>query len=260
VSVVKTTLYVNGDATITSGSNLTSGRLSIAATGDIVLNGSLTTSAAAPASLPTSAQTGEPYVSGNTPAIDLVAQQNVRIAHTVTCANNTSPASTGYCPNDISGLYSTSQAGEVVNSDGTLKTAHPARVYCNSSGDAYPCTGGTKSGCDSATGGITVTAAIFALNGSLQTDNYNRGCSLGTLTVNGGVYSNFRGPVGQEWEVPSSGATVRSYSGYKLQLNYVSLEQAGLGYVPALGVTSPSQAGGTQAHPWQVLSISGATS
>jgi hypothetical protein len=251
VAVSKTTLYVTGDATITAGSKLTSGRLSIVATGDIVLKGGLTTSAADPPSLPTNANR-EPSVTGNTPAIDLVALNNVRITHTVTCADGSNPnATTGYCPNDITGLYTTNQASEVVNSDGTLKTTHPARQYCNGDGDKYPCSG-SKSGCDSATGGLTVTAAIFALTGSLQTDNYSRGCALGTLTVNGGIYTNFRGPLGQEWEVPSSGASTRAFSGYKLQLNYVNLESAGLQYVPALE-------GGTLNHPWGVISVSGAS-
>jgi hypothetical protein len=251
VPVSKTTLYVVGDATISSGGNLSSGRLSIVSTGDIVLKGSLTTSAAAPSSLPTNAN-GEPSASGSTPAIDLVALDDVRVTHTVTCADGSNPsAATGYCPNDISGLYTTDQAGEVVNSDGTLKTTHPARQYCNSTGARYPCSG-SKTDCESVTGGLTVTAAIFALTGSLQTDNYSRGCGLGTLTVNGGVYTNFRGPLGQEWEVPSSGATTRSYSGYKLKLNYVNLESAGLQYVPALE-------GGSVNHPWGVISVSGAS-
>lgn len=250
VAVSKTTLYVTGNVSIAANSNLTTGRLSIVSTGDIVLNGNLTTSAAAPSALPKN-NNGEPSASGDTPAIDLVALNNVRIAHTVTCASGSLSAS-GYCANDITGLYTTDQAGEVVNSDGTLKTTHPARQYCNSSGTHYPCSGSSTS-CDSATGGITVTAAIFALTGSLQTDNYSRGCSLGTLTVNGGVYTNFRGPLGQEWEVPSSGATTRAYSGYKLQLNYVNLESSGLQYVPALE-------GGTLNHPWGIISISGTSS
>jgi hypothetical protein len=250
VPVSKTTLYDTGNVTISAGGNLSGGRLSIVSTGDIVLNGSLTTTAAAPASLPKNAN-GEPNVSGSTPAIDLIALNNVRIAHTVTCASG-SLSSAGYCNNDITGLYTTDEAGEVVNSDGTLKTTHPARQYCNSSGTEYPCSG-SKTGCDSATGGLTVTAAIFALTGSLQTDNYSRGCSLGTLTVNGGIYTNFRGPLGQEWEVPSSGATTRAFSGYKLQLNYVNLESAGLQYVPALE-------GGSLSHPWGIISISGASS
>ena len=250
VAVSKTTLYDTGNVTITAGSNLTSGRLSVVSTGDIVLNGDLTTSAAAPGSLGTNGN-GEPSVTGTTPAIDLVALNNVRIAHTVTCASGSLSAA-GYCNNDVTGLYSTDQAGEVVNSNGTLKSTHPARQYCNSAGDKYPCSG-SQGSCDSTTGGLTVTAAIFALTGSLQTDNYNRGCALGTLTVNGGIYTNFRGPLGQEWEVPSSGATTRAFSGYKLQLNYVNLESSGLQYVPALE-------GGSLSHPWGIISVSGTTS
>ncbi|MCW2496933.1 hypothetical protein [Jatrophihabitans sp.] len=256
VAISKTTLYVNGTATINAGGSLTSGELSIAATGDIVLNGSLTTSAHVPTTLN---EYGEHAVSNGVPAIDLIAQGSVRMAHTVTCASG-SPSS-GYCANDITGLYATSQAGGVVNADGTLKSTHPARQYCNSSGNAYPCTGGTASTCDSSSTNTEIDAAVIALTGSFQTDNYNRGCSLGTVTVDGGVYTYYRGPLGQEWEVPSAGATARSYSGYKLQINYVSLERAGLPYVPALqGVDNRTLNGLASTSAWHVLSVSGAAS
>ena len=43
---------------------------------------------------------------------------------------------------------------------------------------------------------ITVDAAILTLTHSLIVDNYFCGSSLGTLTVNGAIAQNFRGPVG----------------------------------------------------------------
>jgi hypothetical protein len=58
---------------------------------------------------------------------------------------------------------------------------------------------------------------------------------MGKLIVTGGVYENHRGATGQEWEVANASDTGnRSYSGYKLQIDYVSYAEAGLPYVPAL--------------------------
>ena len=141
----------------------------------------------------------------------------------------------------------------MINDDGTLKTAHPARQYCNGAGDTT-CGSSADSACDHGDNtDRTIDAAVFALNGSLLTDNYNRGCAMGKLTVTGGVYENHRGATGQEWEISNAtGASNRSYSGYKLQVDYVSYAQAGLPYVPALRTGTPNA-------PWLVVSEAAST-
>jgi hypothetical protein len=172
-------------------------------------------------------------------AIDLVATDNVRIYHPVAC--RTGSADSGYCPNDITGLYTTDQAGAVVNPDGSLKSAHPSVQYCNLIGASPSCD------TDQA-GARTIDAVVFALTGSLTTDNYNRGRALGTLNLTGGIYENHRGASGQQWEIPNATSS-RHYSGYTLQVSYLSYQSAGLPYVPTLQ-------GGTPTSPWQVISVS----
>lgn len=43
---------------------------------------------------------------------------------------------------------------------------------------------------------LTINAMVMSLQHSFVVDQYNCGSSLGTLTVNGGIAQNFRGPVG----------------------------------------------------------------
>lgn len=264
VNVTTTTIYVansasssapswvggSGDITTYSSSagdayvsgSLTSGKLSVVAQHDIVVTDNLTTTS----TTSTNAFGEKGWASGA--AIDLVAQNNVRVYHPVSCASGSANAASGYyCRNDITGLYTTSEASAVVKDDGTLRSAHPARQYCNGQGDTT-CGSSADSSCDHGDNADrTIKAAIFALNGSLLTDNYNRGCAVGNLTVTGGVYEDHRGATGQQWEIANSSSPgTRSYSGYKLQIDYVSYAEAGLPYVPALRTGSPNR-------PWIVI-------
>ena len=230
----------SGDAYV-SGS-LTSGKLSVVAQHDIVVTGNLTVTD----TTTTNAFGENGWASGA--AIDLVAQNNVRVYHPVSCASGSATSASGYyCRNDITGLYTTSEASAVVKDDGTLRSAHPARQYCNGQGDTT-CGSSADSSCDSGDNADrSIDAAVFALNGSLLTDNYNRGCAMGDLTVTGGVYEDHRGATGQQWEIANlSSGSNRSYSGYKLQIDYVSYAEAGLPYVPALRTGSPNR-------PWIVI-------
>lgn len=237
-----------GDACVHG--SISQGKLSIVAAHDVIVTGDIK----APSSQTTNIFGEDAWQSG--PALDVVAQNDVVVYHPVTCRTGSaipnattsgdSPAY-AYCKNDITGLYSSDDAGSLVKSDGSLFDGHPARQYCNADGTA--CTGTSAQSCSYSGGsGRTIQAAVFALRGSLLTDNYNRGCALGQLHVTGGVYEHHRGAVGEEWEV-ASGLTQRAYSGYKLKIDYLSYLDAQLPYVPAL------QAGSATA-PWIVLAVS----
>lgn len=245
--VVTGTVYVSGTLNDAAGqTSIVARKAADGSGGDIVITGDVkTTGTTAPNEYHENG-----YATGS--ALDLVAERDVILKHDVTCASSTPSGTTaGFCPNDSTGLYTTSQAGSVVNDNGTLKATHPSRQYCNASGDTT-CNKGTgpDAACDaSTTTSRTVDAAVFALTGSFRTDNYNRGCALGVLNVVGGIYQNHRGPLGQEWEVPSRGASTHAFSGYRLKLDYESLEFAGLPYVPPLE-------GGTPNHPWLLVSVS----
>jgi hypothetical protein len=230
-------LYVEGTGTTKP--------LSLVAEHDIVVTGPLTTSTGKG----TSRYGNSGWTSGG--AVALVADHNVRIYHPVSCVTASSGTSAGWCPNDITGLYTSSQSSLVTNADGTLKATHPAMQYCDmttgttaNSGNPNSC-GGTV-----ATGSGVVSeidAAVFALNGSLLSDNYNRGVGLGDVKVVGGIYQQHRGATGQQWEVQPDGG--RTTSGYTLQDSYLDLEDAGLPYVPSL-------VNGSNSRGWNIVSLS----
>jgi hypothetical protein len=244
------TQYATWDSTQTNapgdlyveGTGITS-KLSLVAQHDIAITGPLTsTTTTGPNALGENA-----WVSGG--AVSLVAKNNARIYHPVKCAVSSSSTTAGYCANDITGLYSGN-----LGTNGVLTATHPAMQYCNltpdSTGNAVNtantnCTGITATG----TGLVAnIDAAVFALNGSLMADNYNRGVSLGTSAVLGGIYQLHRGGTGQEWEALQTD-TGRASSGYRLQNTYLALDAAGLPYVPALKSGNSSRA-------WNIVSVS----
>ena len=189
-------------------------------------------------------------------AIELVSYNDVRVYHPVKCVSTdpTAIATTdpGWCPNDITGLYSTVLANG----------ARPDQQYTDMRSDLA---------------NLTVHGALFALGipqstvtcpqppqgngvcgGQFGADNYARGDSpgtpsLGTLTIVGTLAMAHHGPVGQEWEIADqSGATSRPYSGYQLAVKYQNLKNA-LSTVNVLTTTS------TTSSLWHVVSVSTGT-
>ena len=205
-----------------------SGRLSLLADNDVVVTANIIS----------------PESSAN--AVDLVAGNNVRNYHPVTCADQTGDdidrTAAGWCPNDITGLYR-GAAGMVNN--GTLTSVHPAMQYSNMTlpGQSATCTTTVPTNPTR-----QIDAAVFTLSGSFLTDNYNRGCQLGKLLVNGGIYQSHRGANGVQWEY-SSGDTKRATSGYSLQYHYVDLQHAQLPYTPPV-------TGDGNSKIWSVVSMS----
>jgi len=230
------------------GTGITS-KLSLVAQNDVVVSGPLTTTKTT-----TTNTVGEnAWASGG--AVSLVAKNNVRLYHPVSCADTASTATTpGYCPNDITGLYSTG-----LESNGTLDPAHPAMQYCNLT-TGHSANAGNTTNCPTViatgTGAVTdVNAAVFALNGSLMSDNYNRGVPMLnasgnpiTTTVLGGIYQLHRGATGQQWDAQAADTT-RASSGYILQNTYLAMDNAGLPYVPALK-------SGKSNRSWNIVSVS----
>jgi hypothetical protein len=78
---------------------------------------------------------------------------------------------------------------------------------------------GSAPGCDLSSPDID--AVILALNHSFLVNEYSEGATLGTLTVNGAIDQNWRGPVGTD----NDGAVVTGYSKnyqYDSRLHYLS--------------------------------------
>jgi Tfp pilus assembly protein PilX len=201
-------VYVQGD---NSGS--TNG-LSILADNDAILTGNITTS--------------------DSSSMDIDALGNVRMYHPVSCADPTTAdinaTSPGFCPNDITGLYT----GGLATSSG-LSAAHPALQYTNMS-----------SAITTVHAGLIAQGGATNSGGSILTENFDRGGALGTLTVNGGLYQLHRGALGTQWEI-QSGFSTRATSGYSLSLNYAS--ELSSPYIPAFS-------GGSTVRYWNVVSVS----
>jgi Tfp pilus assembly protein PilX len=66
---------------------------------------------------------------------------------------------------------------------------------------------------------LTINAMLMSLNHSFVVDQYNCGTGLGTLTVNGGIAQNFRGPVGTGSGGSVSTGYAKSYT-YDDRLRY----------------------------------------
>jgi hypothetical protein len=187
-------------------------------------------------------------------AVEIVSYDDVRVYHPVQCLSTDTTeidaTDPGWCPNDITGLYSKVLANG----------SRPDQQYTNMRPDLA---------------GLTIRAAIFALGipqsnvtcpepptgnsgvcgGEFGADNYNRGDSvgtgsLGTLTVVGTIAMAHHGPVGEEWEVPDQkGLTSRPYSGYQLAVQYQNLKNAlsGINVLTTISSTSSQ---------WHIISIS----
>ena len=196
------------------------GAVSIAAENDVIVTGDIKQ---ASGTAPTVAPTEVPYFT-STDAVVLAAKANVLVYHPVSCRTapiaGTPPTAgtttAGYCPNDVTGLYTGGMSST------TFDAAHPSRQYINLL----------------ATPVLQVDAAIYALTGSFQLMNYNRGVQLGTLKVNGGIYQSHHGVTGVEWETLTTNSATRRQSGYNLDyLHDRTLASKGFPWVPASGVS-----------------------
>lgn len=165
-------------------------------------------------------------------AVNIVAGQYVRNFHPVSCVSTNSDSLSrtdpGFCPNDVTGLPTPN--GTTGGSNGGFGPTHPAVQYTNLQ----------------ATGNRTLQAAVFALSGSLTSDNYNRGVWMGNLLVKGGVYQGHRGVNGTQ--LANSDGTI-ARTGYLLNYNYVDLRDSNLPYEPTTRVKS--------GRVWSVVSVSG---
>jgi hypothetical protein len=194
-----------------------------------------------------------------TQALQVIGRDNVRVYHPVKCKITDSTAiggtDPGFCPNDISGLYSSVlPAG-----------ARPDQQYVNLRPDLGDATTPTNS--------LKINAAVFALGnadgsvtcpqppngggvcgGEFTVDNYNRGAALGALNQTGTLAMAHHAPVGQEWEVAdSAGATSRPYSGYQLWQRYQNLKQAIASTPEVSGLLHTTS---STSSLWHVVSVS----
>jgi hypothetical protein len=188
-------------------------------------------------------------------ALEIVGQDDVRVYHPVKCKVTSAAAiadtSPGFCPNDITGLYTG------VPPDGY----RPDQQYINLRPDLANL--------------VFRAEAIFALGnapesitcpqppqgggvcgGEFTADNFNRGESLGTLKVVGSLAMAHHGPVGLEWDIPDvTGLTARPYSGYQYINQYQNLKHAIVTLNTEMGIPVLVTTSSTSAM-WHIVSYS----
>ena len=236
-------LYVEGSAGHT---------MAVLANDDVIITGPLGPSGTNPSSPSTTAANPDTSTAAPTAALEIVARNNVRVYHPVKCsvtdASMIATTDAGWCPDDITGLYSS------VLSDGHW----PYQQYVNMRPDLA---------------GLTIHAALFSLGnsdahitcpqppngggtcgGEFTVDNYNRATSLGYITEIGTIAMAHHAPVGEEWEVSdASGNTSRPYSGYQLAQQYQNVKALIKAAVDVSGLLHTTS---TTSSLWHILSVS----
>ncbi|MBN9618871.1 MAG: hypothetical protein J0H43_03965, partial [Actinobacteria bacterium] len=160
---------------------------------------------------------------------------DVNVYNPTQCLDQTSAdinaTQAGFCPNDLTGLYTGG-----LTSSGALLSAHPAMQYTTMTG-----TDGKTDGVSEVDAAIVAQGSATGSDGSLLTENYNRGSSLGTLTIKGGLYQKHRGALGEQWEQQSTSTVQPAFTAYKLAMTYVNMQTVGLPYVPAFTGSTPTR-------------------
>ncbi len=185
--------------------------------------------------------------------VEVVGQNNVHVYHPVKCRitdatmiKNTDP---GFCPDDITGLYTTAPPSGW----------YPYQQYVNLLDDNL--------------NNLTVNGAVFALGnapqsitcpqppngggvcgGELTVDNFDRGSSMGHINFVGTIAMAHHAPFGKEWEIPDqSGQSGRAYSGYQLAQRYQNL---GVIIASVADVQNLLETVSATSQHWHIVSVS----
>ena len=205
---------------------VTNGNVSIVAEHDIVVTNDLTYT--------------NPTVASTSDGLALIASHNVRIYRPMTCATDGTAGATspGYCPNDLTGVYTD-------NLSWPLPSNYPTYMYVPS--DAPSMT-------DDGAGSIYAT--IFTLRGSFMADNFYRGGLGYGINIYGGLYQYHRGPTSLPYQGrPYQGSTTKM-PGISVTYNYDNM-RAGQAINGGLRVPYiPPPDGRLTSNTWNVISVS----
>lgn len=210
-------VYVQGQVT---------GNLSIVAEHDIVITNDLTYS--------------NSTVSSTSDGMALIANHNVRIYRPMTCADDGAIGATtaGYCPNDLSGVYTD-------NLTWPLENNYPSYMYVPN--NAPSMTNG---------GNGRIYATVFTLRGSFLADNFYRGAIGHGITIYGGLYQYHRGPTSMPYQGRPYQGSGNKMPGISVTYNFDNMRAGGAVNGGLRVPYIPPPDGRLTSNTWNVISIS----
>jgi hypothetical protein len=204
----------------------TDGNVSILAEHDIIVTNDLTYA--------------DPTVATTSDGLALIANHNVRIYRPMTCATDGALGATtaGYCPNDLSGVYTDNLTWPVANN-------YPSYMYKPSNAPSM-----TNGGAGS------IYATIFTLRGSFMADNFYRGAIGYGVDIYGGLYQYHRGATSMPYQGRPYQGSGTKMPGISVTYNYDNM-RAGQAVNGGLRVPYiPPPDGRLTSNTWNVISIS----
>ena len=177
-----------------------------------------------------------------TDGLALVADHDVRIYRPMTCTDDGTAGVTtaGFCPDDLTGVYTTPLQWP-------LPTNYPALKYQPDSAPSMTTTG---------TG--VLDATVFALRGCFMMDNFYRGNIGYGVTVDGGLYQYHRGPTSLPYQGrPFQGSNTKM-PGVTLTYQYDNMRagQTDNGGLRVPWIPTPQDRPSGSTRTWNVIAIS----
>lgn len=210
-------VYVEGKVT---------GNVSIVSEHDIVITNDLTYS--------------NPTVTSTSDGLALIANHNVRIYRPMTCATDGARNATtaGYCPNDLSGVYTDNLSWPVANN-------YPSHMYVPNNAPSM-----TNGGAGS------IYATVFTLRGSFIADNFYRGEIGHGIDIYGGLYQYHRGATSMPYQGRPYQGSGTKMPGISVTYNFDNM-RAGQAVNGGLRVPYiPPPDGRLTSNTWNVISMS----
>jgi hypothetical protein len=177
-----------------------------------------------------------------TDGLALVANHDVRVYRPMTCTDNGTAGvtSAGYCPDDLTGVYTNSLSWP-------LPTNYPALKYTPDSAPSM-----------TTNGDGVLYATVFALRGCFMMDNFYRGGIGHGVSVYGGLYQYHRGPTSLPYQGRPYQGSGTKMPGVTLSYEYDNMragqtDNGGL-RVPWIPTPQGRPAGSTRT--WNVIAIS----
>jgi hypothetical protein len=177
-----------------------------------------------------------------TDGLALVANHNVRVYRPMTCTDDGTAGSTtaGYCPDDLTGVYTNTLQWP-------LPTNYPALKYTPDNAPAM-----------TSTGQGLLYATVFALRGCFMADNFYRGAIGHGVNVYGGLYQYHRGPTSLPYQGRPYQGSGTKMPGVTLTYEYDDMRagQTDNGGLRVPWIPNPQDRPTGSPRTWNVIAVS----